>query len=70
MSQLPGLAVGGAGQVDAALTAAETAQDDEVVTAAKGRLEIRLAVLTSSLETLLQHVFGLLGRLTEVRNCF
>jgi hypothetical protein len=65
-SQLPGLSVGNAAAVDAALTAAEAAHDDAVVTAAKARLEVRLAVLTNSLEALLQHVFGLLGRLTEV----
>jgi hypothetical protein len=65
--QLPGLSVGNAAAVDAALTAAEAAADDEVVTAAKARLSVRLSVLTNSLERLLQHVFGLLGRLTEVR---
>jgi hypothetical protein len=68
-SQLPGLSVGNAAAVDAALTASETAQDDELVSAAKQRLEMRLGVLTGSLEGLLQHVFGLLGRLTEVGVC-
>lgn len=52
--------------MDAALTAAEAAADDEVVTAARARLSVRLSVLTNSLERLLQHVFGLLERLTEV----
>jgi len=35
-------------------------KDDEVVLAAKARLEMRLGVLTGSLEQLLQRVFGLL----------
>jgi hypothetical protein len=39
----------------------------QAVTAARERLEWRLAVLTGNLEQLLQHVFGLLGRLSEVR---
>lgn len=64
--QLPGLSVGNAAAVDAALTAAEAVADDEVVMAARARLSVRLSVLTNSLERLLQHVFGLLERLTEV----
>lgn len=68
--QLPGLTVGNAAAVDAALSAAESAADDEVVAAAKERLEWRLGVLTGNLEQLLQHVFGLLGRLSEVRYSF
>lgn len=65
-SQLPGLTVGNAAAVDAALSAAESAADDEVVAAARERLDWRLGVLTSTMEQLLQHVFGLLGRLSEV----
>jgi hypothetical protein len=38
----------------------------QAVTAARERLEWRLAVLTGNVEQLLQHVFGLLGRLSEV----
>jgi hypothetical protein len=38
----------------------------QAVTAARERLEWRLAVLTGNMEQLLQHVFGLLGRLSEV----
>jgi hypothetical protein len=34
---------------------------------AQARLDVRLGVLTASLEPLLNHVFGLLGRLSEVR---
>jgi hypothetical protein len=39
----------------------------QAVTTARERLEWRLAVLTGNMEQLLQHVFGLLGRLSEVR---
>ncbi|WIA23852.1 hypothetical protein OEZ85_013510 [Tetradesmus obliquus] len=67
-AQLPGLTVGNAAAVDAALSAAEGVQDDEAVTAARERLEWRLAVLTGNLEQLLAHVFGLLGRLSEVES--
>lgn len=64
--QLPGLTGSNAAAVDAALSAAESAADDDVVSAAKERVEWRLGVLTGSMEQLLQHVFGLLGRLSEV----